>query len=191
MTDILLEEFSCSVTITPDLNKGIDMLAFIILIAGALTRLTDHAPNFTPTIALALFGGVYLPRKYAVVVPVIFMFVSDIFLGFHDTMLYTWGSVFLISLLGWWVRERKSLMVFLGTGVVSSVLFFIVTNFGAWPTLYPLTWQGFVDCYVAAVPFFRNTFVSTILYCAVFYGVYELIAARVRHTRWAGVLLAA
>ncbi len=167
------------------------MLAIIIVVLGILTRFTDHAPNFTPTIALALFGGVYLPRKYALVVPVLFMFVSDIFLGFHDTMPFTWGSVFVISLIGIWARERKSFPVLLASGVASSILFFVVTNFGAWPTLYPLTWQGFVECYVAAVPFFRNTFVSTVVYSVVLFGVYELIAARVRHTRLARVLLSA
>ena len=167
------------------------MLAVIILVLGVLTRFTDHAPNFTPTIALALFGGVYLPRKYALAVPVLFMFISDIFLGFHDTMPFTWGSVFVISLMGIGARERKSFPVFLAGGVASSLLFFVVTNFGAWLGLYPLTWQGFVDCYVAAIPFFRNTFVSTIVYSVVLFGAYEFVASRVRSTRWARVLLAA
>lgn len=167
------------------------MLAFIILVSGVLSRSFDHAPNFTPTIALALFGGVYLPRKYAFIVPVLFMLLSDVLLGFHDTMFFTWGSVLLISALGIWVRGRKTFPVFLGAGVVSSCLFFVIANFGAWPTLYPVTFQGLVDCYVAAIPFFRNTFVSTVVYSAVFYGVYELAANRVRHTRWAHVLLSA
>lgn len=167
------------------------MLAIIILTLGILTRFTDHAPNFTPTIALALFGGVYLPRKFALVVPVLFMLISDIFLGFHDTMLFTWGSVVVISLMGIWARERKNAPVLLASGVASSVFFFVVTNLGAWPTLYPLTWQGFVECYVAAIPFFRNTLVSTIVYGVVLFGIYEFVANRVRSTRWAHVLLAA
>jgi hypothetical protein len=167
------------------------MLAIIILALGVLTRFTDHAPNFTPTIALALFGGVYLPRKFALIVPVLFMFISDIFLGLHATMPYTLGSVFVISLMGIWARERKTVPVLLASGVASSVLFFVVTNFGAWPALYPLTWQGFVECYVAAIPFFRNTFVSTIVYGVVIFGTYEFLAACVRNTRWARVLLAA
>lgn len=165
------------------------MLAVIILVIGVLTRFADHAPNFTPAVALALFGGVYLPRKFALIVPILFMFISDLVIGFHNTMFFTWGSVFLISWIGIWVRERKNFPVFMMSGVASAVLFFIVTNLGAWPTLYPMTWQGLVECYVAAIPFFRNTFVSTIVYCAVFYGVYEFVASRVRHTRWARVLL--
>ena len=165
------------------------MLAVIILALGVLTRFWDHAPNFTPTIALALFGGFYLPRKFALAVPMLFMLLSDILLGFHDTMFFTWGSVFLISWIGIWARERKSFPVILASGVASSVLFFVVTNLGAWPTLYPMTWQGLVECFAAAIPFFRNTFVSTVVYSVVLFGSYELIAARVRNTRLARILL--
>lgn len=167
------------------------MLAVLILCVGVLTRFTDHSPNFTPTIALALFGGVYLPRKYTVIVPVMFMLLSDLLLGFHNTIFFTWGSVVLISLFGVRLREHKRFSSFLAGGVFSAVLFFIITNLGVWPTLYPMTWQGLAECFVAAIPFFRNTFVSTIIYCAVFYGSYELIASRIRNTRLAPFWLTA
>lgn len=161
------------------------MLAFVILAVGVLSRFIVHAPNFTPTIALALFGGVYLPRKYTIIIPVVFMFLSDMVLGFHNTMFYTWGSIVLISLIGVWMRKHNKLSNFLLSGVLSSVLFFVITNLGAWPTLYPMTWQGLTDCFVAAIPFFRNTFVSTVVYSVVLYGAYELIANRLKTTRWA------
>ena len=165
------------------------MLAFIILVVAVLSRFVDHAPNFTPTIALALFGGVYLPKKYTIIVPFIFMFVSDLFLGFHDTMLYTWGSVILISMFGAWMRPYNKFSNFLFAGTGSAVVFFIITNLGAWPTLYPLTWQGLSECFVAAIPFFRNTFVSTVVYSVVFYGAYEIIASQLKKTRWAQLWL--
>lgn len=166
------------------------MLAVVLLMLGVLTRFIDHAPNFTPTIALALFGGVYLPRKYTIIVPLLFMLVSDLVIGFHDTMLYTWGSVVLISLIGLAIRKYNKFSTFLFASVGSAVLFFVVTNLGAWPTLYPMTWQGLTECFVAAIPFFRNTFVSTILYSVILFGAYELIARRVRNTRWANIWLA-
>ena len=115
------------------------MLAGIILLVGILSRFMEHSPNFTPTIALALFGGAYLPRKYTMIIPLAFMMISDIFLGFHFTMPFTWGSVLLISWLGVQLREKKNLPTMLGFGVFSAVLFFIITNFGAWFQLYPLT----------------------------------------------------
>jgi hypothetical protein len=166
------------------------MLAVMILVAGVLTRFTAHAPNFTPTIALALFGGVYLPRKYALIVPLAFMMISDVFLGYHHTMPFTWGSVLLISWLGLRLREHKTVPAVIGSSVVSAVLFFLITNFGAWFDLYPLTLDGLKECYVAAVPFFRGTFVGAVVYSVVFFGLYEIVAGRVKNTAWARVLLA-
>ena len=167
------------------------MLAVIILALAVATRFVDHAPNFTPTIALALFGGVYLPKRYTVITPLLFMLLSDCVIGFHDTMLYTYGSMVLISLVGLSIRKDTKFSTFLAGGVASSVLFFIITNLGAWPTLYPVTAQGFRDCFVAAIPFFRNTFVSTILYCSVLYFVYEILARRLKASPRASLWLAA
>jgi len=166
------------------------MLAIIILIVGVLTRFTDHAPNFTPTIALALFGGVYLPRKFALIVPLVFMMISDMFLGYHHTFPFTWGSVLLISWIGLHIRDNKSLPRMVGFSTLSAVIFFIITNFGAWFDLYPLTPAGLMECYVAAIPFFRNSLASAVVYSIVFFGVYELVASRVKNASWARVLLA-
>jgi hypothetical protein len=101
------------------------MLAVIILAVAVLSRFIDHAPNFTPTIALALFGGVYLPRKYTIIVPLLFMLLSDLVLGFHHTMFFTWGSVVLISVFGVWMRQYNKFSNFLMAGTGSAVLFFI------------------------------------------------------------------
>lgn len=167
------------------------MLAFGILFLGIVSRLVFHLPNFTPVIALALFGGVYLKRSQAVYVPLALMAISDLVLGLHATMPFTWGSVLLISLIGLWVRNRKSVSTVLGSSLASAVLFFVVTNFGAWLTMYPLTSEGFRACYIAAIPFFRNTLVSTLVYSAILFGLYEAVALRVRNTRLASVLLSA
>ena len=53
-----------------------------------------------------------------------------------------------------------------------SVLFFVVTNFGVWLVgdLYPRTLEGLVACYVAGIPFFRNTLAGDLLYAAVLFG---------------------
>lgn len=167
------------------------MLAVIIMALAVATRFVDHAPNFTPTIALALFGGFYLPRKFTIIVPLLFMLLSDLVIGFHDTMFFTWGSVILISLIGLRLRSFNKFSTFLLAGTGSALLYFIVTNLGAWPTLYPVTWQGLTDCFVAAIPFFRNTFVSTILYCSILYFVYEVLAKRLKESPKASLWLAA
>jgi hypothetical protein len=167
------------------------MLAVAILIVGVFSRLVLHAPNFTPVIALALFGGVYLKKRQALYVPIALLAVTDLFLGLHPTMPFTWGSILVISAIGIWLRSRKTTATVLGSSLFSAILFVVVTNFGAWLTMYPHTAEGLRNCYIAAIPFFRNTLLSTLVYSAVTFGLYELIAQRVRNTRFSALLLSA
>ena len=168
------------------------MLAIILLICGIALRFIPPAPNFTPVTAIALFGGFYLSKKHAVLLPLSLMILSDIFIGLHDTILFTWGSFVLIAAIGLWVKQRKSPAIILGASILSSVVFFLITNFGAWLSpLYPNTWEGFINCYTLAIPFFRTTLASSLLYSVVLFGSYELIAAWAKRTRFARVLLSA
>ena len=165
------------------------VLAMGLLVIGILSRFLPHAANFTPVLAIALFGGVYLRRSQALWLPLFLMVVSDLVIGLHVTVPFTWGSVFLISCLGLWVRQNATPVRILGGGVISAVLFFIVTNFGSWLAFYPQTAQGLKECYILAIPFFRMTLASTLAYSVVLFGVYELITRRVKDTRLAPVLL--
>jgi len=166
------------------------MLGLILLALGVLSRLIVHAPNFTPVIAVALFGGVYLNRRYAILLPLAFMMISDVFLGFYDGILYTWLSMVLVSAIGLLVKRNKNVTTILTGSLASALLFFVISNFGVWASgYYGLTTQGFWNCYIAAIPFFRNTFVSTLVYSVVLFGIYELVALKVKRTRLAHALL--
>jgi len=52
------------------------------------------------------------------------------------------------------------------------VLFFVLTNFGVWAlgALYPKTLTGLTECYVVAIPFFRNALLSDLFYSALLFG---------------------
>jgi len=165
------------------------MLATCLLVLGVLSRLLPHTANFTPVMALALFGGAYLKKKHVVLLPLLLMVLSDAVIGFHSIVLFTWGSVILIALLGRSLRERKAPGAVLGHSVLSAVIFFAVTNFGAWLVMYPLTVEGFVRCFSLAIPFFRGTLLSTLAYSVVLFGLYEGAAAFIRKTRFAQVWL--
>ena len=67
-----------------------------------------------------------------------------------------------------------------GAAMTSSALFFLVTNFGVWAfgSLYPMTWDGLIACYVAAVPFFRNTLQGDLFYTLVLFGGFRLLERR-------------
>jgi hypothetical protein len=149
-----------------------------------------HAYNFTPVAAIALFSGVYLKRKYAIIVPLVLMAVSDLFIGMHNVVIFTWGSFILAALIGILIRKNKSAARILGGSLAASLVFFIVSNFGVWLMgWYPLNLKGLVDCYVMALPFLRDFTVSTLIYTVLFFSAYELTARLVKETKLAKVLL--
>ncbi len=166
------------------------MLAISLIIIGILFRFIPHSANFTPVAAIALFAGVYLNKKHALIVPLILMILSDVFLGMHNVIIFTWGSFILVTLIGSWAKTRKSFKTIVSTSVVSSVLFYLITNFGVWVMgWYPQTAKGLLDCYILGLPFLRTFTVSTLVYSAVFFGAYEFIAHRIANTKLAKVLL--
>jgi len=165
------------------------MLAFGLLIFGVTMRFVVHPANFTPVLALVLFGGVYLDKKYAMFFPILLMMATDIILGIHSVMLFTWGSLFLISAIGLWLRNKKSAKNVVVSSAASAFAFFVITNFGVWLSgYYPLTLKGLATCFTLAIPFFRMTLLSTIGYSVVFFGAYELLAKRIKQTRFAHAL---
>lgn len=151
----------------------------IFVVAAAFLRLLPHAPNFAPIGAMALFSGTYLDKKTAFAVPLLAMVASDFFIGFDSisSRLTVYGSFVLITLLGLWLKNRRTASNIVLATLSASVLFFIVTNFGVWAfgTLYPRTIEGLVACYAAAIPFFRNTLASDLFYVGIFFGGYELV----------------
>lgn len=166
------------------------MLAISLIIIGILLRFVPHTANFTPVAAIALFAGVYLNKKQALIVPLLLMVISDIFLGMHNVAIFTWGSFVLVTMIGFWAKNHKTFKGIVSTSLVSSFLFYLITNFGVWAMgWYPQDLKGLVDCYILGLPFLRVFTVATLSYTVVFFGAYELIARRVRDTKLAKVLL--
>src|SRR5690242_18347339 len=133
------------------------ILPTIIILAAAAMRLIPHMPNFAPITAMALFGGTYLSKRWALVLPLAAMVVSDIFIGFEslDGRLVVYGSFVLVALIGMWLRNHKSLPNIIGASLVSSLVFYLITNFGVLYTenLYPRTIAGLLQSYYMALPF--------------------------------------
>jgi hypothetical protein len=152
-----------------------------IFVAAAL-RLVPHLPNFTPIGAMALFGGAYCgKRALAFVAPLGALLLSDAILGFHGGMPYVYGSVALIVLIGWAVARRLTPLGIAFGAVASSLLFFVVTNFGTWLSsgMYPPTLAGLAACYVAAIPFFQNTLAGDLVYSALLFGGFAFLERRI------------
>lgn len=151
----------------------------LIIFIAVILRLLPHPPNIAPIAAMALFGGVYLNKKYALLVPLVAMFISDIFLGFYSSMVFVYGSFFLTGLIGLWLRSHKSVTNVIFASITSSVLFFLVTNFGVWfmGTIYEKSFTGLIESYFMGLPFFRNTMIGDLGYVGLFFGGYEIVLA--------------
>lgn len=154
------------------------ILAALMIFAAALCRLLPHPLNFAPIAAMALAGGVYLDKRFALIVPLLAMVTTDWILGFFPIIFFVYGSFIAIGFIGLWLRSHKKPLVVFGSTLASSVLFFMVTNFGVWivgPEMYPRTLTGLLECYAAGVPFFRNTILGDLFYVAVLFGLFELV----------------
>lgn len=152
-------------------------LIVAMIFGAAALRLVPHPANFDAIGALALFGGAHLSdRRSAFLIPLAALFLSDALIGFHAQMPLVYGVFALMVWSGMSLRERRTPLPVAGMAVAASILFFVVTNFGVWAFdgLYPMTFQGLVTCYVAAIPFFANTLAGNLFYSAVLFGGFAL-----------------
>jgi len=150
--------------------KTIITFLFISVIL-ALGRIIPHPPNFTPILATAIYTPYMVNDKWiAVLIPLSAMFIADIIIGFHPYMLWVYGAIGLSTLISSWSMRFNKKYIQLGVmAILSSILFFIITNFAVWAIwdYYPKTIDGLIICYIKAIPFFQNTLLGTIIYTAI------------------------
>ena len=161
------------------------LLIISVIFLVSLTRIFPHPPNFTPILALAIFGGAYLPNRItAISLPIISMFISDLIIGFHSQIFSIYATIILLSILGH-LMKTKNFKNFAITGFTGSLNFFIITNFSVWlgGSLYPLTIDGIIQCYIMAIPFFHNTLISTILFLTILFFGYSFAEKKISNLK--------
>ncbi len=162
------------------MNKNNYLIIAVLLITlGFVARLLPHPANFAPIAAIAIFGGLYLPKRWAIVLPVIAMFVSDIFIGFYtwQIMASVYLSFVLVGLISLLVKKNKKAATVIGGTILGSILFFFITNFAVWAfgSMYTHNFAGLMQCYTMAIPFFKNTLLGDLFYTAIMIGSFELL----------------
>lgn len=166
-------------------------VATAIVLTLALSRLMPHPFNFSPVAALALFGGAHYRNRYAAyLIPLFAVWISDLmlnfsfyghFVAFYSGAFFTYAAFAVIVLLGSALLKKLTAGRLLVSALSASVIFFLVSNFGVWAFsgMYTQDLSGLLNCYTAAIPFFRNTLAGDLVYSfAVFYG-YALATRRV------------
>lgn len=151
------------------INKNVFLVSLIFF--AILSRFLPHPPNFTPIAAIALLSSKGFNNRWVVfLIPIVSLFISDLFIGLHATIPFVYISFILIALLGLYVKKINIVSVLL-----SSTIFFLVSNFGVWLLYYPISAEGLVQCYTLALPFFFNTVLGDLVYGALLiYPFYAL-----------------
>ncbi|MFH0951999.1 MAG: DUF6580 family putative transport protein [Patescibacteria group bacterium] len=159
------------------LNRYKLLAALLLIIFGIVMRVIPHAPNVAPIAAIALVAGVYLGRRYAIVLPLITMVISDIFIGYHALAPVIWLSFALVGLISFWLRGRLSFGNVITASLAGSIIFFLITNLAVWLYVpyYSLDLSGLLYCFYLALPFFRNTVMGDLGFVAVLFAIAETV----------------
>lgn len=167
------------------MNKKLIITGLVFFAIAVVARLLPHLPNFVPVAALALFAGVYLPKKWSLIVPLIAMFVSDLIVGFYEpsVMVAVYASFALTVTIGWAIRKygkesgnANPAMLFAGS-IANSTIFFLITNAAVWAftQMYAKSFAGLMLSYEMALPFFKWTLVGDLAWVVAFFGAYALV----------------
>jgi len=172
------------------------ILAVFVIFFGVIFRIFLNEkislPNFEAITAFSLLSGSFFGEFYSIFIPLSIIFLSDIPLGNPPTELrlgntpiyfFTWSAFILIGILGA-LLKRNSKYYFLkitAMGIISVLFFYIYTNFGWWLTsgMYPMTFQGLIQCYIAGLPFLRNQLISVLIFVPSFSLIFSLIFDKV------------
>tara|TARA_B100000575_G_C22889289_1_gene517630 strand:- start:187 stop:744 length:558 start_codon:yes stop_codon:yes gene_type:complete len=161
-----------------------------IILLASFSRLIPHYPNFTPVIAIALFGGRFFnDRVLAILLPLLILWSSDLvlnnfifnyyesFIFFYPGFFWQYLPVICITLIGRYSLKKISVLRLLGVSISSSLIFYVVSNFGVFTSssIYTKDLSGLILCYTAALPFFYGTLSSTVIYTFSLFGLKKLL----------------
>ena len=154
-----------------NITKQTFPIALIFILA--LARLIPHPPNFTPIIAVAIMSSYFFKNiNLTLITLLVSMLIADVFIGFYENVIFVYASLLLIAYIFHRFSHKIGLKNLFIYGFFGSLIFFIISNFGVWalgsPGVYDVSYEkslnGLIECYILAIPFFGNTFISTIIF---------------------------
>lgn len=166
-------------------HRATDIALFVLLVAlGAVGRLVQPDWNFNPLAACGVLAGYWFAhRTIAAAVPLLGLMLSNLALPGYDhpgVMATVVVSLAVAPLLGRWLRGLQTLGGrAAGLAVCSTapaVVFFLLTNAAVWglQSDYPKTAAGLADCYIAALPFLRNSLAGDMFYTCMLFSLAAL-----------------
>ena len=155
-------------------NLVIPMILFVLLV---LSRMITDIPNFTATIALVIFTGYLIQnRLLSILVILTSQVASDLYLGIYSSMIFVYAAYISIALLSPIIMNKMNTKSVVLSSIISPSIFFIISNFGVWLTgsMYTFNLSGLITCYIAGIPFFDESLISTILFALTIFSIMKL-----------------
>ena len=182
------------------LNRSNLLILLILILACALYRVWDSRPmGFAPQIAMALFAGsISKDKRFAFLFPILSLFISDLIYqilyiqglstikGFYSGQWQNYLLIASITIIGFFINKNKIGQIFVGS-LAGAVYFFLISNFMVWigggwdinNQPYPRSFSGLMLCYTEALPFFKWSVLSTLLFNGIFFGSFYLLGKSV------------
>jgi hypothetical protein len=172
--------------------KQTQAIIISLLVIGIGSRLIPHYPNFTAIGAISLFGAAFGGRRsVAIVIPYLAMLFSDMilnnviyaarypddyrhFIFLYRGALWSYAAFGLIVMMGYMLfRNGVTLNKVLLGALGSSLIFFLLSNFGVWAATgaYPVNFGGLIACYAAGLPFLLNQVLGDLFYSLALFAV--------------------
>ncbi len=177
-------------------TKSIIISLILLILVGALYRIFPNRPlGFAPQYAMAIFGGaVFIQnKKWAFILPVFSMFISDLLYqllysanlsatpGFYEGQWQNYLLFAVLTVIGFFIT-RINVRNVLAASIASPTVYFILSNFIVWAGWQgtrgfnrPRTWQGLLQCYNDALPFYPNSLYATFLFSTILFGGFYLL----------------
>ena len=158
----------------------------ILILILTFARLIPHPPNFTPIIAVAIMSGYFFKNIYfSLSILLIAMLIADVFIGFYENMFFVYLSLMFIAFVFFKISKKINFKNLFAYSFAGSLIFFILSNFGVWilgsPGVdnlpYDKNLNGLIECYILAIPFFGNTFLSTLIFAYPAIFIYKSLPA--------------
>lgn len=147
-------------------------ISFGVLIVLSASRFIPHPPNFTSLLALSFYIPVFFGIRFIPVV-VFALLITDLIIGFHSLMFFTTGSVIIIGMISKYFN--LSTIIRISGALTGALIFYLLTNLGVWLNgSYGYTFDGLINCYVLALPFFGYSLISTLLFSVIIESLYGI-----------------
>lgn len=176
--------------------RDISILLLLLAVGIASRFVLVELPNVKPVAAIVMFAAFWFRSfRVAGLALLLIMLVSNVGLDSCPWQI-TCGVIGGLLAAAWLGRNFRSrfdsarsvsqspLMaagLLLGSALTMSIAFFLISNFSVWAMgqWYPLTLSGLVQCFVAAVPFFKYTLCGDMLFCTSLFGAWWIVASLV------------